>query len=77
MTVKELIEQLNRLNQDIDVVIGVEGRNIGTSPYVKVIGAYQGFDWDEGLCWICTKEKLKIRRNSPMEHNLINFKKEK
>lgn len=67
MKIKELIEKLQKLNnQDLEVCVRVTKT---MSPYTgeQVTNIYNGFDWEQGKLMLCTKSDL-IRMHDTCKH---------
>ena len=74
MTVKDLIEKLQRIGKD-DMEVCVRVTNT-LSPYTgePVINLYQGFDWEMGKVMLCTDSKLIRVRDACKQCGLYNVK---
>lgn len=56
MTVKELIEKLKLVDPEAEIVVEDSGVHefVGTTPFLKIINIWVGFDWDAGKVYIKT-----------------------
>ncbi len=59
MTIKELKSIIQDMDDNMSVVVSIEGFSIGPSPHSAVKLAYPGFDWDMGKLMLQTEELLK------------------